>query len=167
MPSLAPVVFLDSCVYISHIKGEANVEPLGEGKPRSQICTELFQQISRGDLVLAASPLVVVEALAYHPQSDGGVSVVRKLKNLVHDSRTRYVEISSEIAELCLDLGKNEFASVQRRPKGSDLIHLASAILLRSDYFMTFDANAIDYGRVRNVEVAYPHPVGQVPLSFM
>lgn len=159
-----PTVYVDSCVYIDLITKNKDTHA-DTGEARWKSAQALFDAVNENDIILASSSLVEAEV--------GCNGEARKDKQHIRDllsgwftaRSTEWVEIDRYLAREAIRLtntwqGKGD----GKKMSAADALHLAAAIRLDADYFMTHDKGFPIGQNVEGVQVVRPDVVWQESL---
>lgn len=164
-PKKIPVCFVDSCVFVDLLTDNKTVSKGDKEMPRGELAELLFTQIYNGRIVLASSPLVAAE-VGCHPGTDSvAIKVLKYLFDLLDHPSTRWTDIDRVLARKSPEL-VNEWKSRAFNGKMgvNDSLHLAAAIRLKADYFMTQDEGFPIGHEVEGVKIEFARPIGQGDL---
>lgn len=153
MASNTPKVVIDSCTLISR----------STGKPPEfqQGIQNLFDDVDRGRVELWGSTILYVEVLGEpyknlpNPAKDG------ELLDFLSNAQTiRMLQVNRQVALIAREL------RIQYKKHSLDCIHLATAVYLRADYFMSTDSDFLPFGAgVEGVKIQLPDsPLGTSTL---
>ena len=159
-----PLVYVDACVYIDLVmKNGAKHAETGEERWKS--AAAVFDAVNENDIRLASSSLVEAEV--------GCNGEARKDKQHIRDllsgwftaRSTEWVEMDRSLAREAIHLtnlwqGKGD----GKKMSAADTLHLAAAVRLNADYFMTHDKGFPIGHNVEGVQVIRPGVVWQESL---
>lgn len=160
-----PLVYVDSCVYLDLVmKNKQHHAETGE--ERWRVAKVVFDAVNDGSVRLASSPLVEAE-VSCNGESRKDSNRIRELLNGWFTARsTEWVEIDRSVAREAVRLiglwqGKGENG---KRMSPADALHLAAALRLRADFFMTHDGGFPLGQHVEGLVVMRPDVVWQESL---
>lgn len=160
-----PVVYVDSCVYLDLIT--RNLDHHAEtDEPRWRSAKLLFDAVNENDVRLASSPLVEAEVCCNGGTRRRGDKIRDLLTGWFTARSTEWIEIDRYLAREAVRLvetwhGKGVSG---KRMGAADALHLAAAIRLGADYFMTHDGGFPIGYEVDGVRVIRPAVVWQESL---
>lgn len=168
MPSgkaVQPLLYVDSCVYLDLVmRNEDTHADTGEERWRS--AKAVFDAVNENDVRLASSSLVEAEVCC-NGESRKDKKRIRELVSGWFTARsTAWVEIDRYLAREAVRItnvwqGKGEG---DKRMSAADALHLAAALRLGADYFMTHDRGFPIGHRVDGMFVTRPDVVWQESL---
>ncbi|MGA0563325.1 type II toxin-antitoxin system VapC family toxin [Ancylobacter sp. VNQ12] len=135
MSGTKPVIYLDSCIFISMLTGEQR------GGSDSEIVAGLAVEIERKELIPVTSGITRVEVLECNltkQQQEVLSRLLRPPKVQIKDVITPILDIAKNIREFYQELrasGETNLPTVET----ADAIHIATAIYFRCDALYTFD----------------------------
>lgn len=138
-----PRVYLDSDVYLSVLKGE----------PGRELCRDLLLAAERGDIELLASRHILIEVGSARGDRPGQAAALAFLERFLFNLEVRWAEVDLLIARQAIEI------SWRLRLRGADALHLATAVRLNADYFMSNDDRYPFGSVVEGCEVARPQIV--------
>jgi len=145
--------YLDSSVYIAHIKDES-------GRGDSSLILGAAQQ---GRLVIVASTFVLVEVIKSNRSGHGTYldeEEERRIDQLLSQECIEMWEVDQQIARIARRLRRVHSL------RGPDAVHLATAIRAKADVCFAWDGDYPVGLVVEGVEVMKPYFVGQAELGL-
>lgn len=142
-------VYLDACVYLALIKGEAG---------RLEIARGLLRDGQDKRFAVVASTLLYAEVCGHGEvrAAPDAADVDRQVSAFFEHGFIQWVEVDLSIAREARRLSR------EHRLRGADAIHLASAIRADCDVLMTWNSNDFPWGRaIDGVELREPFLFGQ------
>lgn len=152
MPSYERV-YLDACVYLALLKGEAGRVDTSRG---------LLRDGQDGSFKVYASTLLYAEVCGHGDvrAAADAEAVDRKVSAFFEHGFIRWVEVDLSIARDARRVSRTQHL------RGADAIHLASAIRTSCDVLMSWNKNDFAVGTtVQGVDLREPHLFGQGRLD--
>ncbi|MPZ61579.1 MAG: PIN domain-containing protein [Propionibacteriales bacterium] len=168
MPSkkvVQPLVYVDTCVYLDLVTRNKDTHA-ETGEERWKSAKAIFDAVNENDVRLASSSLVEAEVCC-NGEARREKQRTRDLLDGWFTARsTQWAEVDRYLARESVRLinlwqGKGE---VGKRMSPADALHLAAALRLGADYFMTHDGGFPLGHRVDGVFVMRPDVVWQESL---
>ncbi len=163
-----PLVYVDSCVYLDLILGRSDRLCPASGRPRDQLALELFEQVRAGIVRLAVSALSDAE-VRFHSNDPNAQFVSEVLDGWFRHPATRWTDIDLLLASDASRLHAT-YAHLAYQPSTAlstaDALHLAAAVRLGCEYFVTQDQGfpiGSEVGSSKTM-VRFSGPVGQMLL---
>ncbi|GAB2736406.1 PIN domain-containing protein [Nocardioides pakistanensis] len=168
MPSgkaVQPLVYVDSCVYLDLVTKNKDAHA-DTGEERWTSARAVFDAVNENDIRLASSSLVEAEVCCNGEARKDKQRIRDLLAGWFTARSTEWVEIDRYLAREAVRLtnvwqGKGEGA---KRLSAADALHLAAALRLGADYFMTHDGGFPMGQRVDGMLVTRPDVVWQESL---
>ncbi len=161
MATKRPRWYVDSCIFIAHLKGETDLE---DGLPRNQVAITILEKARLGEAEVVTSVYTIAEV-------NGGQKMAkdaqarRDATSLFLRSYIELIEVDRTIAERARQLIWDA-RSRNMKVKNDDMIHLASAIEDGCDAFLTWDGeHLLPCDNLFGIRVMKPEP-GQLVMSF-
>lgn len=162
-----PLVYVDTDIYVDLLTLNNELHP-EDGRPRHVVAKEVFDAVANGDIQLAASSLTEAET---------GCNASSKAKNKKHVQElligwftahsTTWIEVDRYIAREAVRLfgeWRSKNAVATKKISTADALHLAAAVAVGSDFFMTYDGGQPIGHTVEGVQVIRPKVVWQQDL---
>lgn len=165
-----PLCYIDPSVYFDLISGDQSLSKLDGTTSKADLAKQIFDQVCAGDVTLCASPLVIVE-VGFKSQDDPKKQeILDSLKKLMYMDSTRWIDVERTVADLAISRGA-EWILLKADPGSNkmgpnDVIHLASAIRLKAQYFFTSDGGFPIGYTIDKVKIEYAHSIGTQRLPF-
>jgi predicted nucleic acid-binding protein len=162
----APLVYIDSCVYLDLIVRSQDLHP-DTGEERGKGARSLFQAVDDGRIRLAASSLVQAEVGCNGHARRDKPRILELLEGWWTSPETAWREVDRYITREAVRLTEawHTVHEPGRRGMGSaDAIHLATAVDLGCSYFLTHDGGFPLGHKVEGVQVQRPEVVWQESL---
>lgn len=165
-PPRSPVVYLDACVYFDLLA--KNPDPHADtGRPRWESAKAVLDAVNSDRVVLAASSLLQAEVMCLAVVRDGERKNFDRVQGWFTAKSTRWTEVDRRLADDAASLASKWHASRENKKGkfgGADALHLAAAVRLGCDYFLTQDGGFPLGHTVEGVEVLRPTTVWQRDL---
>lgn len=159
--SIAPVVYVDSCVYMDLLAKNETAHP-DSGEPRWKIAKSLFDAVNDGRVTLAASALIDVEVCCLGVVRDGSAPITDAIRGWFNAPATAWTDIDRPLAREAAVIAREwhpKRAAAKAKLGGADATHLAAAVRLGCDYLMTHDEGFPLGHTVKTVQVVRPQEV--------
>ncbi len=168
MPSgkaVQPLVYVDSCVYLDLVTKNSD-EHADTGEERWRSAKAVFDAVNENDLRLASSSLVEAEVCCNGEARRDKERIRILLSGWFTARSTEWVEIDRYLAREAVRLtnvwqGQGENG---KRMSAADALHLAAALRLGADFFMTHDGGFPNGQRLDGMLVTRPDVVWQESL---
>lgn len=161
-----PLIYVDSCVYLDLIMRNSHDKHADTGEERWLSARAVFDAVNEDDVRLASSSLIEAEVCCNGEARKDKQRIRDLLSGWFTARSTEWAEIDRFLAREAVRLvgiwqGKGQ---EKKRLSAADALHLAAAIHLGADYFMTHDAGFPIGQRVEGVLVTRPDVVWQESL---
>lgn len=137
---IQPLVYVDACVYIDLIT--RNIQTSKEsGEQRWHVAKKVFDAVNGDQVRLASSSLIEAEVCCNGPARKGNERVRSLVGGWFTARSTVWTEVDRHLAREAVRI-MNEHrhkASGEKKMSAADALHLAAAVRLQCDYFMTHD----------------------------
>ena len=168
MPSkntVQPLVYVDSCVYLDLVTRNNDLHT-DTGEERWRSAKTVFDAINENEVRLGSSSLVEAEVCCNGKARKDSQRIANLLSGWFTARSTEWVEIDRYLAREAVRLtntwqGKGEG---DKRLSAADVLHLAAAVRLGADFFMTHDGGFPIGHRVDGMLVTRPDIVWQESL---
>lgn len=158
-----PLVYVDSCVYLDLVM--RNRDPHADtGEERWRSAKVVFDAVNSDEIVLASSALVEAEVCCNGDARSGKQRVRDLLTGWFTAPSTAWVEIDRYLAREAVRLTDIWQGRGEKRLGSADALHLAAALRLGADFFMTHDRGFPLGQRVDGMNVMRPDVVWQESL---
>lgn len=139
-----PLIYLDACIYLDLITRNNQLQ-VGTERPRWKSAKIVFDALAADQVKLAASALLEAEVLCNgetRARSERSEQVRNQLHSWFVSHRTHWVDIDRFLTQQAIAL-RQEYGHLRQegeRPfSAADALHLAAAVRLKCDYFMSQD----------------------------
>lgn len=149
MPSPYERPYLDSCVFIALVKGEAG---------RSDLARKIIQDAQAGKFQAITSTFVIAEVIGYKDHTRLTVAQETTIDAFFDHHFITLVELDATLARDARRLARTY------RLRAPDAVHLASALRAGADQLLTWDRSLLDAG-VHELVVCEPWWEGQLTLD--
>lgn len=166
MPSgkaVQPLVYVDSCVFLDLVM-KSRDRHADTGKERWRSAKALFDAVNENDVRLASSSLVEAEVCCNGEARKDKQRVRDLLSGWFTARSTEWVEIDRYLAREAVRLTNVWQGQGEGHLSAADALHLAAALRLGADYFMTHDKGFPIGHRVDGMLVTRPKVVWQESL---
>ena len=157
---LSPLVYVDSDVYLDLLM--RNETPHADnGEPRWRIAKTLFDAVNADQVRLASSALVEAEVCCNGEARRDSERIRDLLRGWFTAPGTAWTDIDRYLARQAVDvMNKHRGQALGPKKIGSaDALHLAAAVRLGCDFFMTHDTGYPHGQSVHTVQVLRPQVV--------
>lgn len=162
-----PLVYVDTDVYVDLLILNHELHP-EDARPRHVVAKEVFDAVANGDIQLAASSLTEAETGCNASSKAKDKRRVQELLTGWFTARsTTWIEVDRHIARDAVRLygeWRSKNAVPSKKISTADAVHLAAAVAVRSDFFMTYDGGQPIGQTVEGVQVIRPKVVWQQDL---
>ncbi|WP_018653507.1 type II toxin-antitoxin system VapC family toxin [Actinomadura flavalba] len=160
MPDRTPLIYPDTCVYLDVITRDETPHP-ETNEPRWKAGAALFEAWLDNRIRLATSPLVEAEVFCKSTDKRKRSShAEERLHSWFQAPEMRWTDIDRFISRDAARL-RDEYGHLHRPGKrpfgGADAVHLAAAVRLGCDFFMSYDGGLpIGHTVGKKLKVCYP-----------
>ena len=159
-------IYVDTSVYVDLLTKNTQAHK-ETGEPRWKIAKALFDAVNDDRVALAASSLIDAEVSCAGAVRDGGPAIVQQVRGWFTAASTEWTDVDRILARDAGQLARvwhAKRANNHKRMGGADATHLAAAVRLGCEYFMTHDEGFPLDHTVNGVQVARPRVVWEVHL---
>jgi predicted nucleic acid-binding protein len=164
-PLPTPLIYVDSDVYIDLVKRSKDPHP-ETGEERWRMAKRLFDAVNQDQVRLASSALIEAEVCCNGPSRKDSDRVREMLRGWFTAPATVWTDFDRYLARAAVKIMNDHRDKGLKNTKmgSADAVHLAAAVRLEADYFMSYD-NGFPHGHtVEGVRVQYPGVVWQETL---
>jgi predicted nucleic acid-binding protein len=164
-PPPTPLIYVDSDVYLDLVKRSTDPHP-ETGEERWRMAKRLFDAVNQDQVRLASSALIEAEVCCNGLSRKNSARVRELLRGWFTAPATVWTDADRYLARAAVIIMNDHRDKGLKATKMSsaDAVHLAAAIRLEADYFMSYD-NGFPHGHtVEGVRVQHPNVVWQETL---